>query len=256
MIYSVITNEVSTILTTTTFDSALCPDTGNKKSKSTTFMKNACLVGGTYKSNYTVNLLKFPPTYTSGLTFLQFSDNENCLSRSSKVSNHQYYSYFTDVNTCFFDSVKWNIFACSSGNTNLYSYIDPKDKCSSAPVVGKTATLISYPTFCDDPAVAGIFPNPNLTTAEISPWPYGFQSMICPTDSQQTLDAGLVTCFSGSETIQMESGEVKPISSAVVGQRILAADHSGRISFSTVIAVPHKPNQITTDFVHITLGVP
>ena len=42
------------------------------------------------------------------------------------------------------------------------------------------------------------------------------------------------SCFAGSETLLLESGRSKPISEINVGDRILAADSTGRTAFSEV----------------------
>ena len=59
------------------------------------------------------------------------------------------------------------------------------------------------------------------------------------------------TCFAGSETIQLESGETKPISAISVGDRVLAADAAGKTSYAAVVAVPHAKNDIKAVFSHI-----
>ena len=50
----------------------------------------------------------------------------------------------------------------------------------------------------------------------------------------------------------MESGEQRQISVILAGDRVLAADAAGRISFSEVVFVPHSANSDTAMFVHIT----
>ena len=59
-------------------------------------------------------------------------------------------------------------------------------------------------------------------------------------------------CFAGSETVRLESGEDRHISLITPGDRVLAADAAGKISFSEVVFVPHKANRDTAMFVHIT----
>jgi hypothetical protein len=60
------------------------------------------------------------------------------------------------------------------------------------------------------------------------------------------------SCFAGSETVTMESGEVKAISEVARGDRVLAADANGNTKFSTVVAVPHAANNDAAVFTHIT----
>ena len=50
----------------------------------------------------------------------------------------------------------------------------------------------------------------------------------------------VVSCFAGTETVQMESGEIRAISSVGVGDRILSADRSKNYFYADVIAVPHS----------------
>jgi Hint module len=59
-------------------------------------------------------------------------------------------------------------------------------------------------------------------------------------------------CFAGSETLHLESGEVRAISNVRVGDRVLSADAAGRTSYSDVVFVPHRANSDDALFTHIT----
>lgn len=59
-------------------------------------------------------------------------------------------------------------------------------------------------------------------------------------------------CFAGSETVRLEAGQDRLISHINAGDRVLAADAAGKMSFSEVVFVPHKANKDTAAFVHIT----
>jgi predicted extracellular nuclease len=59
-------------------------------------------------------------------------------------------------------------------------------------------------------------------------------------------------CFAASETLHLESGEVRAISDVRVGDRVLAADAAGRTSYSDVVYVPHRANSDDALFTHIT----
>jgi len=59
------------------------------------------------------------------------------------------------------------------------------------------------------------------------------------------------SCFAGSETAELESGETVLLSEVKVGDRVMASDMDGKIVFSEVVAVPHAPNTVTTQFVHL-----
>lgn len=50
----------------------------------------------------------------------------------------------------------------------------------------------------------------------------------------------------------MQNGVVKPISEIQVGDVVLAADASGKTSFSSVVYVPHGANDYSVNFVQIT----
>jgi Hint module len=58
-------------------------------------------------------------------------------------------------------------------------------------------------------------------------------------------------CFSGSETVSLESGESKLISEVLVGDRILSADAAGKMAYSEVVAVPHAKNEIQARFIQL-----
>ena len=60
------------------------------------------------------------------------------------------------------------------------------------------------------------------------------------------------SCFAGSETVQMETGDIKLISEVIVGDRVLAADSTGALLYSTVVYLPHQKNDVVTNFVQIT----
>jgi hypothetical protein len=60
------------------------------------------------------------------------------------------------------------------------------------------------------------------------------------------------SCFAGSETLHLESGEVRAISDVRVGDRVLSADAAGRTSYSDVVFVPHRANRDDALFTHIT----
>ena len=61
-----------------------------------------------------------------------------------------------------------------------------------------------------------------------------------------------VICFAGDEVVLLESGHSMLIQDVQVGNRILASSRAGELSFSTVIAVPHKKNKYKAEFVEIS----
>jgi Hint module len=78
-------------------------------------------------------------------------------------------------------------------------------------------------------------------------------SKYTPATSSSTSSADkLKACFAGSETLHLESGEVRAISDVRVGDRVLSADATGRTSYSDVVFVPHRTNSDDALFTHIT----
>jgi len=63
------------------------------------------------------------------------------------------------------------------------------------------------------------------------------------------------SCFSGSDTVTLESGATKPLSEVRVGDKILSADSKGELSFSGVVALPHGANEDAAIFFDVaTVG--
>ena len=60
------------------------------------------------------------------------------------------------------------------------------------------------------------------------------------------------SCFAATETVSLENGATKAIAEVRVGDRILAADVTGKAVFSDVVAVPHGPNAVETTFTVLT----
>jgi Hint module len=79
-------------------------------------------------------------------------------------------------------------------------------------------------------------------------------SIVGDIKKQTTLDTPSETkgCFAGSETVTVESVGATPISCIRIGDRVLAADGSGKTFYSDVVFVPHGPNKDSALFVHIT----
>ena len=61
----------------------------------------------------------------------------------------------------------------------------------------------------------------------------------------------VANCFAGSETVQLENGARKALSEVEVGDRVLAADLTGKTAFSDVVYVPHARNSQRTVFARI-----
>jgi hypothetical protein len=68
----------------------------------------------------------------------------------------------------------------------------------------------------------------------------------------ESATASTKSCFAGSETVIMESGDVKTISEVQIGDRVLAADATGKTLFSDVVFLPHEKNKESATFTHIS----
>lgn len=65
-------------------------------------------------------------------------------------------------------------------------------------------------------------------------------------------DKSIASCFSGEDTVTLESGALKPLADVLVGDRILSSDSQGKLSFSDVVFLPHGANTQKATFVEIT----
>ena len=101
------------------------------------------------------------------------------------------------------------------------------------------ATKYTVSSFCrqDSTGYYSTYTVPGLTTIQPIYPPTAY-----PVVASTTMKIGDVfgknstksSCFAGSETLLLESGRSKPISEINVGDRILAADSTGRTAFSEV----------------------
>lgn len=60
------------------------------------------------------------------------------------------------------------------------------------------------------------------------------------------------SCFAASETVQLESGGVKSMADVKIGDRVLAADSTGKSVFSAVVFLPHGANKNIATFNQIS----
>jgi hypothetical protein len=58
-------------------------------------------------------------------------------------------------------------------------------------------------------------------------------------------------CFSGDDTLTLESGAAKALSEVAIGDKVQTADANGVLSFSEVVALPHAANIKLASFVHV-----
>lgn len=59
-------------------------------------------------------------------------------------------------------------------------------------------------------------------------------------------------CFSGDSIIQLASGATKAMADLEVGDSVLSADATGKLSFSDVVFLPHGTNSKNAEFVAVT----
>jgi Hint module len=60
------------------------------------------------------------------------------------------------------------------------------------------------------------------------------------------------SCFAASETVQLESGDTKFVADVRIGDRVLAADSTGKSVFSPVVYLPHGANKDIATFNQIS----
>ena len=58
-------------------------------------------------------------------------------------------------------------------------------------------------------------------------------------------------CFSGDDSVTLESGATKLFSELVIGDNVQTADANGALSFSNVVALPHAVNNKLASFVNV-----
>lgn len=58
-------------------------------------------------------------------------------------------------------------------------------------------------------------------------------------------------CFSGDDTLLLESGVAKRLSEVAIGDKVQTADANGVLSFSEVVALPHAANNKLASFVNV-----
>jgi hypothetical protein len=70
----------------------------------------------------------------------------------------------------------------------------------------------------------------------------------CASSSSSSSDD---VCFSGDDSVTLESGATILFSELAIGDKIQTADAEGALSFSNVIALPHAVNNKLASFVNV-----
>ena len=138
-----------------------------------------------------------------------------------------------------------------AGANAQYSYVS--SSLSSSNSANQIISSLNYAnngytvTSVADAAVAGPTSTPSFAPSPAPTFP-------APTATPSASPSSKIpsSCFAGSETVTMESGEVKAISSVRVGDRVLAANTAGKTVVSPVVYVPHGANKENALFVHIS----
>ena len=130
----------------------------------------------------------------------------------------------------------------------------PTFKPTASPTATPTAKPTATPSFAPTatPSFAPTATPTAIPTATPTAIPTATPTAI-PTATPTASPSSKIpsSCFAGSETVTMESGELKAISSVRVGDRVLAANTAGKTVVSPVVYVPHGANKENALFVHI-----
>ncbi len=123
--------------------------------------------------------------------------------------------------------------ACQDSTTGSYS-VGPYSCSTGAVIPGFNSSASSYVTnYCA--SVVTLVPT------------------FLPTQfpSAPTVTKRRVECFAGSDSVLIKSGQQKLLSDVEIGDVVLTSNNNGILSYSPVIALPHKRNYYETDFIQI-----
>lgn len=79
----------------------------------------------------------------------------------------------------------------------------------------------------------------------------GFCSEATESDDDVKTD---LLCFSGDDVVTLESGAAKKLAYVEVGDKVLATDNNGALSFSHVVALPRAANSKLASFVNVAIA--
>ena len=144
------------------------------------------------------------------------------LGSTIKVTNYRQSNCSAGVEgTYTYDSGVCSSYMRAAGKVS-YTYGDPL-----APTGSPTPSPSGPPVTSSPPTT------PNIPDVSVSP----SISPVTPFQASSTSASSTSACFSGSETVRMESGEVKLISLVMIGDRVQTSDVWGEIEYSEVTAV-------------------
>jgi hypothetical protein len=149
-------------------------------------------------------------------------DNEGWITYSDSTCETSSVAYWEATDQCYVDAMAVSsYFQCVGSNVNYYT-------CTSADCADCTA--LPYSTTC--------------TVGVDGSSSYKGQSTSCSSTSDDV-------CFSGDDSVTLESGATKIFSELAIGDMVQTADASGALSFSNVVALPHAANNKLASFVNV-----
>jgi hypothetical protein len=82
----------------------------------------------------------------------------------------------------------------------------------------------------------------------------GYFKKECPVTTEPVVCTFYYSCFSGSQTVEMEGGEMVQISDVQIGNRILSMNSGGEMVYSDVVYLPHLKNNRQAVFISLSLS--
>ena len=165
---------------------------------------------------------KFVPDFQA-TTFTSYGTKAQCEANSDAwVFGYAAASNFT-FGSCSSEEGLSVVYTCNA--TGLYYHVYEGSGCTGTTMYSGSV----FPEACED---------------DYNSTDYGCKAASGSSSSDSS-------CFAGSETVTLESRSIVPISTVRVGDRVLASDAAGKLSFSDVIAVPHAQNAIVATFAEI-----
>jgi len=101
-------------------------------------------------------------------------------------------------------------------------------------------------------AEIGVYTDDDYTMTDTMPTGYVDYCADYPIDDDDDDDDGDDVCFSGDDTVTLESGLSVRFAELKVGDRILTADKIGNTDYSDVVFLPHGANNKPATFVEMT----
>jgi len=195
---------------------------------------NTCTAAAPSSGNFVVvSGSGIPSSYAAGAVGTYFPTLANCQAGSGVIYGWEY-----TASGCTALGGGTSASSSCSGNTQTYNVYATSTSCSGTPSFSGSATG------------AGLCTADTLAFGPLIIPAYGtYISCFTPPA------AAASTCFAGSETVELASGAIVPISEVKVGDKVLAFSASAQSTvFSDVVATPHPKNNNEAVFQHISLA--